>query len=650
MSLVELLGHPLARLITLTLLHFLWQGTAIAILLVALVEVWRISSVQRRYICSLATLLLMIVSPVATFGWLAAQHAESTVPTDVVRDQQALRYIAESPNLPGGMLPDSPAWLDTLQPYAFAAWLLGVALLAGRLAAGAVGVWRLRRGSLPLPPELEAVVQGLHRKMEWSSDRASRVPPLVALSRRVSGAVAVGIVRPLVLLPAAWVSEMPPAMLEAVIAHELAHLARRDLLVNLLQRIVETLLFYHPAVWWLSRRLRIEREHCCDELAVAATGRRLEYVQALAHVAQLEARVELQLAASIRGEGNMQLLQRVRNILEMSAVERRVRLWPAGLAALALPVALGLLSLGIGAAIADEERNEDQPRDGEREVRVDKDGERPHGEREGDRPRGEREVERPRREGEREVPREGDRPRGVREVDRPDREGDRPRGDGDNPEAAAVKRARQERARFRGDEEGARRDADRPAKEGPRDGERPAKEGSRDGDRPAKEGARDEDRPVKREIEGGAESRRVAELSAMVKRLMAENGRLREELAAIRKADAVKAEGRRETKEAALEKDAALRQLKERMAAEQKDRAISNLEKAAAAKRAAMERERAEIIERKRAVERERSEAEAVERERERAEAAERKRVAVAEREQAEAGRKSEKPKKDDDK
>ena len=87
------------------------------------------------------------------------------------------------------------------------------------------------------------------------------------------------------------IAEMPPQLLEAVIAHELAHLRRCDLWVNLLQRLVESVLFYHPAVWWLSSRLRRERELCCDALAVAATGERLAYAEALQLTAELTARL-----------------------------------------------------------------------------------------------------------------------------------------------------------------------------------------------------------------------------------------------------------------------------------------------------------------------------------------------------------------------
>src|SRR4029078_4981753 len=130
--------------------------------------------------------------------------------------------------------------------------------------------------------------------------------------------------------------------------------------VNLLQRIVETVLFYHPAVWWLSRRLRIERELCADDLAVQATGKRLEYAQALEQIAgERLADIRPALAAFLRGENGVRLLQRVRNVLKQSP-EERSRLWPAGLAALALPLGLWAAAAWNSAAVADDEDHSDQ--------------------------------------------------------------------------------------------------------------------------------------------------------------------------------------------------------------------------------------------------------------------------------------------------
>src|SRR5262249_45996372 len=129
-------------------------------------------------------------------------------------------------------------------------------------------------------------------------------------------------------------------------AHELAHIRRWDLWVTLVQRVAETLLFYHPAVWWISRLLDQEREMCCDELAVAATGERLVYVQTLATVARVPlVPAPAILAASFGGERKMYLLNRVRNVLERPWAEAQGRWWPVGALALMIPAALAWTSL-----------------------------------------------------------------------------------------------------------------------------------------------------------------------------------------------------------------------------------------------------------------------------------------------------------------
>ena len=171
-----------------------------------------------------------------------------------------------------------------------------------------------------------------------------RKVPRVFVSAVARESVVAGFLRPMVLLPAAWLAEMPPEVLEAVIAHEMAHIRRFDLWVNLFQRLLETLLFYHPAVWWLSRRVRLAREMCCDELAAAATGERVVYASAL----ELAARKRLTPARSLLevalGVTRMTLLRRVRNVLGLAAQSERGRWWPAAVLALLVPWAIWLIS------------------------------------------------------------------------------------------------------------------------------------------------------------------------------------------------------------------------------------------------------------------------------------------------------------------
>src|SRR5262249_1570313 len=132
-------------------------------------------------------------------------------------------------------------------------WFLGVMIVGGRLLLGWFGLMHLRRQVDPVPEWIQDQVERLSGQLKITA-------PMIRLTYRVSEAVVFGVLRPMILLPAAWSTELPADMIEAVILHELAHLQRRDLWVNLLQRLVEMLLFYHPAVWSLSNRLRIERE------------------------------------------------------------------------------------------------------------------------------------------------------------------------------------------------------------------------------------------------------------------------------------------------------------------------------------------------------------------------------------------------------
>ena len=139
-------------------------------------------------------------------------------------------------------------------------------------------------------------------------------------SRAVVVPTLVGWVKPVVLLPAAALAGLSPEQLQAILAHELAHVRRHDYLVNLLQSMVETLLFYHPATWWVSAQVRAEREHCCDDLAVEVCGDRLVYVSALAELTTLAGHRGFALAAT---DGS--LLGRVRRILGRQRIDARAR-------------------------------------------------------------------------------------------------------------------------------------------------------------------------------------------------------------------------------------------------------------------------------------------------------------------------------------
>ena len=162
------------------------------------------------------------------------------------------------------------------------AYLLGVALMLLRLAVALWGGWKLRIGSQPI--QTAALREALERQ---ARALGLRFVPVLAYCERVAVPTVVGILKPTILLPLSLMSGLSAEQVEAILAHELAHIRRYDHLVNLLQRMIESLLFFHPAVWWVSNRVRAEREHCCDDLAIACGAVPLEYAASLLKVAEL---------------------------------------------------------------------------------------------------------------------------------------------------------------------------------------------------------------------------------------------------------------------------------------------------------------------------------------------------------------------------
>ncbi|MBX3731717.1 MAG: M48 family metalloprotease [Verrucomicrobiae bacterium] len=277
---LDLLQNPAASRLGATLLHFIWQGAALAALLAVALRGTRRQSARLRYALSCATLAAMATVPLITL--LLGDGA--LVADDPVQGGAGIRALAAGSG--GGMTsviglgPISRGWL----PWVTLAWLAGVVLLGGRLAGGCWHVQRLRcRETRPIESPWPERLSDLQRRMGIGTGVD------LLESGRIRAPMIIGWMRPVILLPVGFVAGMSPVQVDAILAHELAHLQRRDYLVNLLQRVVETLLFYHPAVWWVSEQIRIEREFCCDDLAAAVIGDRTQLAGALVALAEQEA-------------------------------------------------------------------------------------------------------------------------------------------------------------------------------------------------------------------------------------------------------------------------------------------------------------------------------------------------------------------------
>jgi beta-lactamase regulating signal transducer with metallopeptidase domain len=303
-----------------SLVHFLWQGTVLGLLAFAVLKHPRLRATT-RYVAGVAMLMAMLAAPITTFVYLNQSPAEPAT-SAVAEAAPAFKPsvvavtgtgpVVELASAEPGIPSTAAASSRPLGPFVIlTVWLSGVVLLSLRLLGGWIVARRLiTRAVRPVPPEIHSLVRRVAGRM--ALDRVVRVFE----SSAVAVPVMVGWMKPVVLLPAAALSGLTPTQVEALIAHELAHIRRHDYIVNLLQSVVETLLFYHPAVWWVSSRVRAEREHCCDDLAVGVCDR-LVYVTALADLAAMTRAPRVALAAT---DGS--LVSRVRRILGRSPKNR----------------------------------------------------------------------------------------------------------------------------------------------------------------------------------------------------------------------------------------------------------------------------------------------------------------------------------------
>lgn len=304
-----------------SLLHFLWQGAALAAIAAAAMSLCRRASI--RYIISVTALVLMLLAPLATFVFYSqdssgvADAVKSSPFAAVVwpktKGPVAGKSAADGPAVAVGNSTVTPS-LDAL-PWLVEAWLLGVAFFSVRTAGGFLLIERERRKQSDAVSgrvlEICHTLQhrlGLERVITYCECAWLQAPAVI------------GWFRPVVLLPVQALMGLSEEQLQSVIAHELAHIRRFDQFVNVFQVCVETLLFYHPAVWWLNKKIRAEREHCCDDVAVSVCGNAVEYARALTLMEEWRRAPALAMAAN-RGP----LTERIVRVLGLKTLGSGVR-------------------------------------------------------------------------------------------------------------------------------------------------------------------------------------------------------------------------------------------------------------------------------------------------------------------------------------
>lgn len=342
MNEIVLESLPWIRAFGWSLLHFLWQGALVGAAFALLRALVPKRYCDLRYAIGLLALALLAVCPPLTL-WLMRPQAgaaivESLAPVQVAAGE-AIAPVAAGP------LAD----LAHAMPWLVLAWGIGVLAVAGR----ALHQWRALERIASQFAERHADLERMARHLARRFGFPGRVR--VRVSASIDTPTLIGWFKPLVLLPTAIVLGFPRHQLELILAHELGHLRRYDHLVNLAQAVLETLLFYHPVVHWISREVRHEREVCCDRLVLRLTrGEPREYARTLAALEDLRQPSVLALAAS----GGM-LMDRVRRIVGLPAPRLAptrpvVGFWVIALASVALfaTFALRLHQRGADAARA----------------------------------------------------------------------------------------------------------------------------------------------------------------------------------------------------------------------------------------------------------------------------------------------------------
>jgi beta-lactamase regulating signal transducer with metallopeptidase domain len=324
-----------------TLLHFLWQGALIAGLLAAALALLRQAGSRARYAASCAAILLMLISAVATF--LSLRFAGA------LPDHAAPRLVKAAISIPMRGI-DVNASADTgteiagYLPALVWAWLAGVVAFGIRSIGGwALAVRFARSHTSRADAVWEERLAALAKRLRISK------PVRLAISGLAQVPAVVGWLRPIVLVPASVFTGLAPEQIDALLAHELAHVRRHDYLINLLQTAAETLFFYHPAVWWVSRKIREERENCCDDLAVEICGSKIAYVRALTDLEQTR-RTTPRLAMAADGGSLLKRAQRLLRVKQSATSSS----WTV---AIGLAVALLVASVGASGLAQRQEKS-----------------------------------------------------------------------------------------------------------------------------------------------------------------------------------------------------------------------------------------------------------------------------------------------------
>ena|SRR5687768_6315230 len=284
-----------------TFVHSLWQIACIGLILYVILRLVPGRSAHTRYTISTMAIWGIVIAALSTFIIMLPDSNQVTEITGSVVLMASTEAVSLTDRL--------SAWLELRMPMMLTVWLGGVMILMIRLLLSLGWVAHMRADAIlsnDLQGTLDKIIQRLHIKLK----------PVVSESKHISSPVTIGHLKPLILFPIGIVNQLTPAEVEAILTHELAHIVRRDYLSNLIQSFIETLFYYHPVTWWISRMVRMERENRADDLAVSWCGDHLAYAKALMTVQEMQADYRPSLAIGFASRKGA-MLARIQRILHI---------------------------------------------------------------------------------------------------------------------------------------------------------------------------------------------------------------------------------------------------------------------------------------------------------------------------------------------
>lgn len=316
-TIAEMLPGAWANAVGWMLVHSIWQGAIAAAITLALLRIIPTYESRVRYTAVCAGLLLFVVATVVTFNQLYDSNKKITHPrvaeAEIIEFRQvALTVEPREQNFLSAVTSSLEEHMDLV----VLAWGIGFLIFSIRLAAGIFYTHRIISTSKIIKGTWEEFIQNAGRQMGLK--RALRV----AESARINTPMVIGFLKPVILVPVGMMSGLSTEQLETIFLHELAHVKRNDYIVNVLQSLLETIFFFNPFVWMLSKAIRREREYCCDDIVLNYHGGASAYAHALVRLA--EARLTSPALALPLGTDKNQLLGRIRRIMERSIARHPV--------------------------------------------------------------------------------------------------------------------------------------------------------------------------------------------------------------------------------------------------------------------------------------------------------------------------------------